>query len=505
MLYGSPLALACVQFPRRMIGLRAGLVGSVREHQSRRGLAGVPMPFPAMSRVRAGRSRGSAFIDSFLPNGALFLVVVLLFIPVRGLDVSLPRVSGLALLAVAAVRSAGGRLIRKESLAYSLAVGLVVLAGLAGGYAYGLVNQPTIGKMAMNAVLFASVMQVANNESRVRIVLLGVVCAAVFSVAWGVSEAASLGAPVERIAGPLGNANGFGGVCALGAVSVAGLSRLARRAWGKITTYAATAVLVVGLLYSGSRGAFLGFVAGYSVLLVLTVTRRAAVRRLAAVFVIGLALVPGTFLERWRTTFVERKAGMVSAADMRFDLYKSGWAIFAESPIVGVGAGNVGIEMENLDTSKLGVTHNVFTQLLAETGAIGTAAFAFVLISALARLRGVATGAVAAVSTAAFASAFLAVAVTLLVAQQFSGNYVHSIWYVVLGTAFAFPRVSLRRSRPQQLTFATTTMGLVTPRPAFLPSRRGGRAVSCSKDGEQRSGGLPSACGDGKGMVAKGA
>jgi O-antigen ligase len=138
----------------------------------------------------------------------------------------------------------------------------------------------------------------------------------------------------------------------------------------------------VALLLTQSRGGLLAFIA---ILLVHTYfsvpDRKAKMRRIALVMVVCLlaAAAAGFFFQRLSEiddfTAVSRLA-----------IWDGAFAVFAQSPLLGTGFGNLRSLMGgllNLPDGWTGDAHNLYLELLAETGLIGFVVFGLLIVLAL--------------------------------------------------------------------------------------------------------------------------
>ena len=142
------------------------------------------------------------------------------------------------------------------------------------------------------------------------------------------------------------------------------------------------ALAAIALLLTQSRGGLLAFVA---ILLVYTYLsandRKTRIRRVAFLLVICLlaATVAGFFFQRLAEiddfTTVSRLA-----------IWGGAFTVFARSPLFGMGFGNLRGMMGgllNLPDGWTGDAHNLYLELLAETGLIGFIAFSVLIVLAL--------------------------------------------------------------------------------------------------------------------------
>jgi O-antigen ligase len=176
---------------------------------------------------------------------------------------------------------------------------------------------------------------------------------------------------VERVSGPIGEANDFAYVLASVlpfAVYLTLRDRRLRVLWGLCS-----AVLVLALFGTLSRGALVGVAA---VVLWAVATRRTRVGGVVA----GTIVVAGTLLlafTLWRPLIDERLAAKGVVAQANVDSREAYWSaaarMAADHPILGVGPGRFGIEAStyvlndpiNLERP---VVHNSYLEVLAEGG-----------------------------------------------------------------------------------------------------------------------------------------
>lgn len=161
----------------------------------------------------------------------------------------------------------------------------------------------------------------------------------------------------------------------------------------------ASAVMLAALFFSYSRGAWLGVGAALAVTALLTLIRSKRAARwsliLAALvlFLVGLGqiqLVPDVITQRFATVgdyFGFEDVRGVRANDDNYALverrahWQAALSMFEAAPWLGVGFGNYAAAYPQFALPKwddpLGHAHNYYLNVLAETGAIGFLAFAF--------------------------------------------------------------------------------------------------------------------------------
>lgn len=138
----------------------------------------------------------------------------------------------------------------------------------------------------------------------------------------------------------------------------------------------------IALLLTQSRGGLLAFVAILLVCAYLSAPdRKARIRRVALLLVVCLlaGIVVGLFFQR---------LGEIDdfTAVSRLAIWGGAFSVFARSPLLGVGFGNLRGLMGGLLTLPNGWTgdaHNLYLELLAETGVIGFLVFSALIVLAL--------------------------------------------------------------------------------------------------------------------------
>jgi O-antigen ligase len=140
----------------------------------------------------------------------------------------------------------------------------------------------------------------------------------------------------SRVSGPFSIYMTFGGVLLVGAIFF--VAYLANVPWGRVWWMVPSgAVTVAALAFTYSRNAWLGLVAG--ILGLLATARRAGLIALTVVALglLAAAVSPATVVERARSLADPRDATFRD----RVAMWRSGLAMIADHPILGVGPGQV--------------------------------------------------------------------------------------------------------------------------------------------------------------------
>jgi putative inorganic carbon (hco3(-)) transporter len=198
-----------------------------------------------------------------------------------------------------------------------------------------------------------------------------------------------------RPAGPVGDANYFARVL-LVALPIAAFLGIGARARIARFTYGAAAVLITfAVLFTYSRGGILTLAAVAGLLVLAGRVRVTPVNALVAVLLI-IALIPTNVGKRALTMVPLVEGGAIDdSAEKRWLLLDAGYRIWADHPIVGVGAGNFGKRYPNYanligwsgtDYIPAGVRqypHNLYVEVAVETGLVGLFIFLGLIAAAL--------------------------------------------------------------------------------------------------------------------------
>jgi O-antigen ligase len=158
---------------------------------------------------------------------------------------------------------------------------------------------------------------------------------------------------------------------------------------------ASAAVILVVLLMTQSRGAFLGLVIGMGAAAFGLIMRKPKYIFYATACAIAIAaLLPDSVWHRFvgigklTSTDTIAAADPEGSAEQRWEIQKTGWRIFLDHPLIGVGLGTY--PLANAEYSpELGArdTHNTYLNLAAELGLPGLLLWLCAMVSVLVRAR----------------------------------------------------------------------------------------------------------------------
>jgi O-antigen ligase len=194
----------------------------------------------------------------------------------------------------------------------------------------------------------------------------------------------------NRLAGPVsgifGNPNdlAMNMVTFLPAAAVICMSRGFSRS-KRLIAALASAFMLATIVFTKSRGGFLGLAAVLVILLFLGRRVRPGFGTAAVVIVLCASpFMPSTFWERMQSIVNDQKdkEEFTGTREARWTVMKEGMKTFAERPLTGIGAG----QFQNYNPpgrrEAWRETHNAPIQVAAETGIVGLAAFVFLVVRA---------------------------------------------------------------------------------------------------------------------------
>ena len=238
-------------------------------------------------------------------------------------------------------------------------------------------------------VMFIVMVNVVRTRKRLQALLLLVLIASIVLSIAAINDyrLGILAANGKRILGVIGGLFENPNDLALHLVTffpiVIGLGLGSRNPFGKILYFAASLILLAGIVVTFSRGGFLGLIVVVGALVwLLGKTHRTTVV-IAAVLLITLfvVLAPGAYRERLSTT--KDDSAQARTAELKQSVYLS-----LRHPLFGVGMSNYVLYSDNEHA-----THNAYTQVAAELGLAAAVVYILFLVAALKRAHRVAEAA----------------------------------------------------------------------------------------------------------------
>ncbi len=227
-----------------------------------------------------------------------------------------------------------------------------------------------------------------DSEKRVRWLLLGTVLAIGF-LAFRSNIGILLTLGQNRIYGPGGafeDNNDYALLLNLAAPITFYVARAEKKRWLKIICYALTAMMMITVIFTLSRGGFLGLCV---VLFCLAMKSKYKVTGLAAAAVVGLltfVVLPQRVLERVGS--IQSATQSDQSAQMRLQTWSVSMRIIAEHPLFGVGPRNI-LQIYNryVETETVRVAHNAYLQMGVDAGLPGLVLFSGIIALSYWRLR----------------------------------------------------------------------------------------------------------------------
>jgi O-antigen ligase len=312
------------------------------------------------------------------------------------------------------------------------------------------------------AAVFVLVIAIASTPARLRLIALAFIAGALASIVIGLTgaglstTATALDlATRERFSGGAGDPNYLAAGLVAAIALAAGLMASYRDPLAKLGLGAVVLALAAAMAETGSRGGLIAAAFAVVAALVFARERRAATAAFAAFAVsavtIFLLLSPAAWT---RMTEVD------AAGTGRTQLWEIALRMAGDHPLAGVGVG--GFEHDSKDyvlrpgnltevaniAEHPAVTHNVYLQQLAETGAIGVLALLAVFLACLAASQ-VAAGRFRArgdLAMAALSSSVGVAIVGMLAASAFISNATDKRLWIVLALG---PALLVTASSPQ--------------------------------------------------------
>jgi O-antigen ligase len=215
---------------------------------------------------------------------------------------------------------------------------------------------------------------------------------------WGLAQQSAYGQTSDsgelRYGGPIAESNIWGQVLvSILPIALYRFSR-ARSSLSKMLTASASLFILLAMLFTQSRGAFLALVIVLIFIAIDLKIKSSTLLVMASIGLLLLFLVPSKYTERFRnldTLFQSSSEGVVQdeSVEGRREKMLTGLAMFADRPFLGVGfanysehywsyAGSLGLESStrniNAETTQR-QPHSLYIEIMAETGLFGIATF----------------------------------------------------------------------------------------------------------------------------------
>jgi O-antigen ligase len=186
----------------------------------------------------------------------------------------------------------------------------------------------------------------------------------------------------NRAAGPFWivglGANHFGAFIATYGAALLGLTLIDKHRTRRWIYAAGLLFCIYPFFYSYSRGAYVAAIA--AIVVIGLVHKRVLLIGVLVLLVAWKTLLPPTVVER--ITMTRDESGQIEAsAAHRLELWEHAEDLFKANPVFGIGFSGFGLTVER---GELTDTHNFYVKMAAEQGVIGLAAFAAILLCALA-------------------------------------------------------------------------------------------------------------------------
>lgn len=148
-------------------------------------------------------------------------------------------------------------------------------------------------------------------------------------------------------------------------------------------------ILVIGMLYTGSRGALISCVAGFGIQLLLEMKKKQYKKRalfmlLLSVVIVIIALAvlpPELILSRFSKETLFGVNELENGSHNRYTIWKYALNLVSGSPIIGYGCGNFFAAIATV--YKQCASHNLYILLIVENGIVGFAVFVYGLAKLL--------------------------------------------------------------------------------------------------------------------------
>lgn len=251
---------------------------------------------------------------------------------------------------------------------------------------------------ALFPLIYAAIRKPSDMRPLIIAFVLGAGTAAVYGVLAQPNAAAQVTSPtaaqgLDRLAGTIGDPNSLATLLAAGiGLSAALLFNPKMSGPWRLTILFLDLLMLTAIFITLSRGGLIALSAALVAGVFATASRHraGAVAALATVIVVGYAFFFGVASPEARDRVMEADGG-----SGRTDIWKIGWRMVQDEPLIGQGAGNFqvssihyllapgAIKRDEFIVDQPATTHNSYLQVLAELGLVGITLFALILIACL--------------------------------------------------------------------------------------------------------------------------
>jgi O-antigen ligase len=154
----------------------------------------------------------------------------------------------------------------------------------------------------------------------------------------------------------------------------------------RVLMVAAIALMLLGILVTGSRGGFLGLIVTTAFILIKSrgQTRKYALATVAAGALLFAYAAPASYWDRINTIFNQEDDYNLTERSGRLEVWKTGMRILSDNPLFGVGIASFPLAHRKFSGTRAEIApHNSFLQVAAELGLPGLLLFVWGIIATL--------------------------------------------------------------------------------------------------------------------------
>jgi O-Antigen ligase len=421
------------------------------------GMAAVVSP-----KLALGGAAGLVFVAVAVrsPAAGLAMFTVLSFFSVitAGSNLTIIKLAGLVLTAVAAVsvlRSHGeGNLFRDHPWLAWVAVAFGIWAVASMTWALSAATAETEAlRLVQGIVLIFVVHACVRTSADLRLVLWAFMAGALLAAVYGIVHGSTNPNAVTRLSGGAGDPNELAAALVPSLAFAAFLFATSSRGWERLLLLAGTAVICPALFLTQSRGGLVALAA----MTVVALLFAGRLRLRGFVLVAVVVAVGVTYFTLFASAAATARITSAGDGTGRVDLWSVAVSMVQNHPLGGVGMGNfpaaapaytpgtISLPRYDLILFTPEMTHNTYLQVLAELGAVGLAAFVGLLGGTLvAAVRTIRLHRITDPEVAWLGRATVVAAVGMFTAYFFfSAQFEKQLW-LVLGLLTVLPALAAR-------------------------------------------------------------